>query len=110
MDIPDGGNIGEILSRYDAAVFNLGNNIQNHNNIAEALRRIPGIAVLHDFSYHHFFAHRCFEEVRSPAAYARLMREYYGSTGFNMALRSGVITRDATLYAPWTARTSPTIR
>jgi glycosyltransferase involved in cell wall biosynthesis len=101
MEIPGGGQIGEILSRYDAALFNLGNNVNNHLNIADALRGLPGIAILHDFSYHHFFAHKCFEEARSPAAYARLIREYYGSAGFNMALRSGVITRDATLYAPW---------
>jgi glycosyltransferase involved in cell wall biosynthesis len=101
MDIPAGAKIGEILGRYDAAVFNLGNNVVNHALIAEALRKIPGIAVLHDFSYHHFFAHKCFEQLQAPPAYARFMREYYGSAGFNMALRSGVITRDATLYAPW---------
>jgi glycosyltransferase involved in cell wall biosynthesis len=101
MDIPAGARIGEILSRYDAAAFNLGNNVVNHALITEALRRIPGIAVLHDFSYHHFFAHKCFEELHAPAAYARFMREYFGSAGYNMALRSGVITRDATLYAPW---------
>lgn len=101
IDIPAKGNIAEILLRYDAAVFNLGNNVHNHLEIAAALRALPGIAVLHDFSYHHFFANRCFDQVRSPAAYARLIREYYGSAGFNMALRSGVITRDATLYAPW---------
>lgn len=101
MDIPTGARIGEILGRYDAAVFNLGNNVENHAQITEALRKIPGIAVLHDFSYHHYFAHKCFEELHAPAAYARFIREYYGSAGFNMALRSGVITRDATLYAPW---------
>lgn len=101
MDIPAGARIAEILGRYDAAVFNLGNNVENHAQIAEALRRIPGIAVLHDFSYHHYFAHKCFEELHAPAAYARFIREYYGSVGFNMALRSGIITRDATLYAPW---------
>jgi glycosyltransferase involved in cell wall biosynthesis len=99
--IPAGGRIGEILARYDAAVFNLGNNVQNHVRVTEALRSVPGIAVLHDFSYHHFFAHKCFDELRSPPAYARFVREFYGSPGFNMALRSGVITRDATLYAPW---------
>jgi glycosyltransferase involved in cell wall biosynthesis len=101
MDIPADGAMGEILSRYDAAVFNLGNNVQNHALITAALRRVPGIAVLHDFSYHHFFAHKCFDDLRSPPAYARLMHDYYGSAGFNMALRSGVITRDTTLYAPW---------
>lgn len=101
MDIPAAGHMGEILSRYDAAFFNLGNNFQNHGDIVNALRGVPGIAILHDFSYHHFFAHRCFTELRTPAAYARLVHNYYGSTGFNMALRSGVITRDATFYAPW---------
>src|SRR6266700_360910 len=46
MDIPADGAIGEILSRYDAAIFNLGNNSQNHAHIAAALQRMPGIAVL----------------------------------------------------------------
>jgi glycosyltransferase involved in cell wall biosynthesis len=101
MNIPVGRGFGEILSRYDAAFFNLGNNFQNHGGIVQALRSSPGIAVLHDFSYHHFFAHRCFEELRSPPAYARLLRDVYGTKGFNMALRSGVITKEATLYAPW---------
>ncbi|HTT97087.1 MAG TPA: glycosyltransferase [Rhizomicrobium sp.] len=101
MEIPVSGDMGEILSRYDAAFFNLGNNFGNHGQIVRALSSVPGIAVLHDFSYHHFFAHRCFTELRAPAAYARLVHDYYGSAGFNMALRSGVITRDATFYAPW---------
>jgi glycosyltransferase involved in cell wall biosynthesis len=101
MDIPMDGRMGEMLTRYDAAVFNLGNNILNHGRIAEGLRYTSGVAILHDFSYHHYFADKCFEQYRSPAAYARLIREYYGTDGFQMALRSGIITRDATLYAPW---------
>jgi glycosyltransferase involved in cell wall biosynthesis len=101
MEIPASGGMGEILSRYDAAFFNLGNNFSNHGQIVSALSAVPGIAILHDFSYHHFFAHRCFTDLRAPSAYARLIHDYYGSTGFHMALRSGVITRDATFYAPW---------
>src|ERR1700749_887097 len=101
MDLSPSTAVGEILSRYDAAFFNLGNNSQNHALIASALQSFPGIAILHDFSYHHFLAHKCFTELRSPPAYARLIQEYYGSKGFNMALRSGIVTRDATLYAPW---------
>jgi glycosyltransferase involved in cell wall biosynthesis len=101
MDIPSGGAMAELLTRYDAAILNLGNNVENHGDIVSVLRRVPAIAILHDFSYHHFFAFKCFEELHSPPAYARLMHNYCGSAGFNMALRSGVITRGATLYAPW---------
>jgi glycosyltransferase involved in cell wall biosynthesis len=101
MDIPPGGTMAELLTRYDAAILNLGNNVENHGDIVSVLRRVPGIAILHDFSYHHFFAFKCFEELHAPPAYARLMHDYCGSAGFNMALRSGVITRGATLYAPW---------
>jgi len=101
MEIPQGAAIGEILSRYDAAIFNLGNNVQNHAQIAAALKQIPGIAILHDFSYHHYFAHLSFDQLKSPAGYARLMHDCYGSVGFNSALRSGVITREPTLYTPW---------
>src|SRR6476661_187691 len=50
---------------YDAAILNLGNNVENHGDIVNILRRVPAIAVLHDFSYHHFFAYKCFEELKS---------------------------------------------
>jgi len=100
-ELPQNANIAEIMRRYDAAVFNLGNNVPNHGRIVEVLRQVPGIAVLHDFSYHHYFAYRCFAELDSRQAYARFIHDYYGSAGFNMALRSGVVTRDATLYSPW---------
>lgn len=101
VDIPPGGAIGELLWQYDAAVFNLGNNVQNHGEIVAALRRTPGIAILHDYSYHHYFANKCFDKSNAAAAYAKLMRDVYGAAGFNMALRSGVVTRDVTFYAPW---------
>jgi len=101
VEIPQNGSIAELMTRYDAAILNLGNNVENHGDIVNILRRVPAIAVLHDFSYHHFFAYKCFEELKSPPAYARLIHDYRGSAGFGMALRSGVITRDATLYAPW---------
>src|SRR3569832_1505798 len=101
VEIPQGGSIAELMTRYDAAILNLGNNVENHGDIVKVLRRVPAIAVLHDFSYHHFFAYKCFEELHSPPAYARLIHDYRGSAGFGIALRSGVITRDATLYAPW---------
>ena len=101
VEIPQGGSLAELMTRYDAAILNLGNNVENHGDIVKVLRRVPAIAVLHDFSYHHFFAYKCFEELHSPPAYARLIHDYRGSAGFGMALRSGVITRDATLYAPW---------
>jgi glycosyltransferase involved in cell wall biosynthesis len=101
MELPPAGSLAELLAHYDATVLNLGNNVENHGDIVSVLRRVPGIAILHDFSYHHFFAFKCFEELHSPPAYARLMHDYCGSAGFSMALRSGVITRGATLYAPW---------
>ena len=91
----------EILATYDAAVFNMGNNVENHGAILQALRGMPGIAILHDFSYQHLFAHLCFEQVNSPAAYVRLMHEWYGSAGFGVAIRSGVATHGSRLYAPW---------
>src|SRR5437868_13607188 len=100
VEIPQGGSAAELMTRYDAAILNLGNNVENHGDIVKILRRVPGIAVLHDFSYHHFFAYKCFEDLRSPPAYARLIHDYSGSAGFGMAFRSCVISRASSLYAP----------
>jgi glycosyltransferase involved in cell wall biosynthesis len=43
----------------------------------------------------------CFEDLKSPPAYAKLMHDWYGSPGYNVAIRSGVATHGSRLYAPW---------
>ncbi|HEY1961304.1 MAG TPA: glycosyltransferase [Rhizomicrobium sp.] len=100
-EIVPGAEISGLLGRYDTCFFNLGNNVENHGEIVRLLRSVPGIAILHDFSYHHFFAFKCFEELQSRSAYARLLHEYHGSHAFRMASRSGILRRGPALYAPW---------
>lgn len=101
MKLPADSSIVEILSTYDAAIFNMGNNVENHARVLRALRAVPGIAILHDFAYHHLFAYLCFEDLKSPPAYAKVMHDWYASPGYNVAIRSGVATHGTRLYAPW---------
>ena len=101
MKLPADNSAIEILSTYDVAIFNMGNNVENHARLLKGLRAIPGIAILHDFAYHHLFAYLCFEDLKSPAAYAKLMHDWYASPGYNVAIRSGVATHASRLYAPW---------
>jgi glycosyltransferase involved in cell wall biosynthesis len=44
-------------------------------------RVFPGIAILHDFVMHHFFAAYCFEHLESPDAYVSTMERTYGIRG-----------------------------
>jgi glycosyltransferase involved in cell wall biosynthesis len=39
---------------YDAIVYHMGNSVENHAAIWAALRRVPGVVVMHEFVLHHF--------------------------------------------------------
>jgi glycosyltransferase involved in cell wall biosynthesis len=39
---------------YDAIVYHMGNSVENHAAIWAALRRVPGVVVLHELVLHHF--------------------------------------------------------
>jgi glycosyltransferase involved in cell wall biosynthesis len=49
-------NADRFLPDYDAVVYNLGDQADNHGPIYEMSQRFPGIVVLHDYVMHHFFA------------------------------------------------------
>ena len=42
--------------RTDVALYHVGNNPEAHGWIVDALRRRPGVVVLHDFVLHHLVA------------------------------------------------------
>ena len=46
----------EAAPRTDLCVYHVGNNPEAHGWIVEALRRTPGVVVLHDFVLHHLVA------------------------------------------------------
>lgn len=93
-------NAPDLLSLYDFTLFNVGNNQENHLDIFSSLKTNPGVVILHDYVYQHFFAWECFEKARTPESYARLMGAYYGGDALGVVERSG-ICGPTPLYAPW---------
>jgi glycosyltransferase involved in cell wall biosynthesis/2-polyprenyl-3-methyl-5-hydroxy-6-metoxy-1,4-benzoquinol methylase len=43
------------LDRYDAVLYQFGNDPRYHAGMHAVMREVPGIVVLHDFAYQHFF-------------------------------------------------------
>jgi glycosyltransferase involved in cell wall biosynthesis len=73
--------------RYDAVLYQIGNNVDYHAGIYEMLLRYPGITVLHEYVLHHLV--RGMTLVRGDlAGYVEEMRYAYGRTGQAMARRS----------------------
>lgn len=92
----------EMLAGFDLVVFNVGNNQENHGHINRLAVQVPGVLVVHDLIMQHYFAWEIFERMRRRDLYARLIGEYYGSTGLEMVGRSQVCCEAAGIvYAPW---------
>jgi glycosyltransferase involved in cell wall biosynthesis len=73
--------------RYDAVLYQVGNNVDYHAGIYEMLLRYPGIVVLHEYVLHHLV--RGMTLVRGDlSGYVEEMRYAYGRTGQAMARRS----------------------
>jgi glycosyltransferase involved in cell wall biosynthesis len=73
--------------RYDAVVYQLGNNADFHARIYEMLLRYPGVVVLHESMLHHLI--RGMTLARGDlAGYVEAMRYSYGRTGQSLARRS----------------------
>ena len=67
------------LAPYDIVFYNFGNNLPFHYNIFKTSRRFPGVAVLHDFVMHHFFAAYYLDLFRSRPDYLNALERLYGS-------------------------------
>ncbi len=80
-----------ILSRYDVIFYNFGNYLPFHREIFEVSRRHPGIAVMHDFVMHHFFAGYYLDYKKSMSGYLGAIERIYGEKMKNAAEKS--ITR-----------------
>ncbi|HYG63104.1 MAG TPA: glycosyltransferase family 4 protein [Thermoanaerobaculia bacterium] len=73
--------------RYDAVVYQIGNNVDYHAGIYEMLLRYPGITVLHEYVLHHLVRGMTLVRGDMPG-YVEEMRYAYGRTGQAMARRS----------------------
>jgi glycosyltransferase involved in cell wall biosynthesis len=71
---------------YDAIVYHMGNNFSAHGYIYQALKRFPGIVVLHDYVLQGFYAEMLNAE-RNQAQYLELLQRYYPRDGARLARR-----------------------
>lgn len=76
---------------YDHVFYNLGNNKENHQDIFELSRMVPGIAILHDYVYQHYLAGRIFTDSNAPNVYAYLMGRHYGAAGLSSVYASQIL-------------------
>ena len=73
-------------SRFDAVLYQLGNNRDYHASIYRSLIDHPGVVVLHEYVIHHLVRDLTLF-AGDPEAYVREMRYAYGRTGEAMARR-----------------------
>lgn len=88
---------------FDVIVYHLGNNEQHHGPIFNALLRVPGVVVLHDFVYQHYLASLSYEGAHTAPPYSALVHEVGGPEGFEVLSESGVLKCDAgkSAFVPW---------
>jgi glycosyltransferase involved in cell wall biosynthesis len=71
-------------SGYDEILYHMGNNYQAHGYIYDALKKFPGIVVLHDFVLQGFYAEK-YDSDRDFDAYLRIQKKYYREKGEEIA-------------------------
>ena len=71
---------------YDAIVYHMGNNFSAHRYIYEAMKRFPGIVVLHDYVLQGFYA-EMLKATCDPDRYLALLQRYYPRDGARLAQR-----------------------
>lgn len=68
----------QTLAAFDVIFYNFGNHLPFHLEIFKTSRRVPGVAVLHDFVLHHFFAEYYLNLHRSQDDYLNAIGRFYG--------------------------------
>jgi glycosyltransferase involved in cell wall biosynthesis len=71
-------------SSYEAILYHMGNYYRAHRFVYEALRKFPGIVVLHDYVLQGFYVERAGVE-RNFKGYRELLQRYYGKKGLEIA-------------------------
>ncbi|HJZ49012.1 MAG TPA: glycosyltransferase family 4 protein [Roseiflexaceae bacterium] len=70
---------------YDAILYHMGNSVENHAAIWDALRRVPGVVVLHEFVLHHFMLGYAAVVRRDVEIYRAEATRRYGPEGARVA-------------------------
>lgn len=73
-----------VLNKFDLVIYNLGNSSDNLP-VYLALRVHPGVVVLHDRTYHHFFAFYYLDYLKNREAYYYALRHLYGEEALSLA-------------------------
>jgi len=69
---------------YDAIIYHIGNN-PAHEPIWQAMQRVPGVVVLHEFVLHHFMLHSTLVVRQDVQGYRDEMTRRYGPEGEQVA-------------------------
>jgi glycosyltransferase involved in cell wall biosynthesis len=75
------------LAGYDTVLYNFGNSLF-HRDVFPMSQRVPGVAILHDFVLHNFFAACFLERPNGAGAYFEIMERVYGPAGREAAAAS----------------------
>lgn len=88
---------------FDVAVYHLGNNSKNHQEIYEALLAQPGVVVMHDYVYQHYLAGQSLHHGFVGVGYANMAYSLGGSDALRFLDASQVLRCDAgqVIYVPW---------
>jgi len=84
------------LKQFPLVIYNFGNNKESLA-LYLALRKYPGVILLHDQTYHHFFAYYYFEYIKRPDLYYEALSILYGEDVANYVQReinSGIMIWD----------------
>jgi len=71
-------------NKYDVCIYHMGNFFEGHHYIYEALKKYPGIVVLHDYVLQGFYAER-YAKTRNFDEYLELEKQTYGKRGEEIA-------------------------
>jgi hypothetical protein len=70
---------------YDAIIYHMGNSVENHAAIWDALQHVPGVVVLHEFVLHHFMLGYAAVTRRNVELYRAEAAQRYGPEGARVA-------------------------
>uniref|UniRef100_A0A7C2P0G2 Glycosyltransferase family 1 protein n=1 Tax=candidate division WOR-3 bacterium TaxID=2052148 RepID=A0A7C2P0G2_UNCW3 len=84
-------NVDE-LAKFSTIVYHLGNSRENVMSYM-AIKKYPGIIVLHDRTYHNFFAHYYFDYLKKPNLYYKALSILYGEPVTQYAKRENELGR-----------------
>lgn len=94
---PSAPDLLDRLASYDLAIYQMGNNEENHGPMYEVALTHPGLLVLHDYVLHHFLAWRFLEWKKDAEGYVREMAYAHGEEGERIA-RDTVERRERLLW------------